>query len=149
MSCITNIKVWHCVNGDGVNNRQNGWRTHSVRFADEKNSSRMHTACSLMCGGLCLGGLCPGGGWGWLWGGLCRGGVSVRGSLSGGLSVQGVSVPLSRGVLVQGVSVWEWVSVRRGLPDRDPPPPLWTEWHTGVKTLPCRTLLRAVIIDTW
>ena len=41
------------------------------------------------------------------------------------------------------------VSVRRGLgpSDRDPLP-LWTEWQTRVKTLPCPKLrLRALIID--
>ena len=27
MSVITTVKVYHCANGDGVNNGQNGWQT--------------------------------------------------------------------------------------------------------------------------
>ena len=76
-------------------------------------------------GGLCPGGLYPGGS-------LSRG-VSVwgflsRGSLSRGISVRG-GVPLSRGVSVQGVSLTEM------------PVPPWTESQTRVETLPCRNFV--------
>ena len=94
----------------------------------------MRTARSLPYGGGCL---CLGGSW---WGEVSVWGwVSVGG---GGVSVQGEG-----GLCLVG-SVWGWVSVQgvglcpggvgvsvRGSWQRPPPP--WTEWHTGVKTLPC------------
>ena len=70
-----------------------------------------------VCWGVCLEGQC-----------MLRG-VSARRCLPKGVSAQGVS---SQGVSAQGGGV-----SARGVAPRHPNP-LWTEWQTPVKTLPCR-----------
>ena len=92
--------------------------------------------------GVCPGeGVCPGGvsaqegclprgGGVFPWGRGSAWGCLPRGDLSGGMSAQGwVSAPggcLSGGCLPRGC-----------LPDNPP----WTEWQTGVKTLPCHNYI--------
>ena len=79
------------------------------------HSSRMRTICSSSC--------------------LMAGGVYLpRGCLPGGVSAQGVSV---RGVCPGGVCLGgclPGVCVSQHALGQTPPPPLWTEWQTGVKT---------------
>ena len=98
------------------------------------HSSRMRTAHaltvspSMLCAGGCL-----------FWG------VSAWGGSARGVSAQGVS---ARRCLLRGVSAWGgfcsggYPSMHWGRP------PLWTEWQTGAKILPCLKLrLRAVKIS--
>ena len=71
----------------------------------------------------------------------------ARRGLPGGLSAQGVSAwgwVSTEGCLPRGLSTWGCLP--RGVADTPPgeqrqTPPLWTEWQTGVKTLPCRNLV--------
>ena len=96
------------------------------------HSSRMCTARLLTY---------PGGGGGgsasrgvWLVGSASRRRGSAWGVCMGGLFIQGGSARSPQVCLQEGMG-------------RPPPAPLWTEWHTGVKTLPCPKLpLRAVKI---
>ena len=81
-----------------------------------------------------------------------------RGYASGGLHrgyLHGGGLPNLEGNLHPGMTAWG-VCIQGGLPTPLPrsayvgvgqtPLPLWTEWHTGVKTLPCPKLrLRTVI----
>ena len=108
----------------------------------EMDSSRMRTTRYLLyreslSEGLCSGGLCPGG--------FCLRGVSVQGVSLRGVFVtdiaesnMGPETETPRRNMGSG-------SLRRsGIMQR----PLWTEWHTRVKTLPCPKLrLRAVTMQ--
>ena len=125
------------------------WRIrmlHRNIFQQECITSRMQTA-----------GFLPYGRGGSVWGAsVWRRGVSAWGSLCPGVSVQGGLCPgifvqgslsrgfLSRGVSVQGVSVQEGQCPGSLCPGGSPwqrPPPPETEWHTGVKTLPCHNFV--------
>ena len=70
-------------------------------------------------------------------GGFCLG-VSARGGVSGWESVYPGGCVWLDGVSAQGVSAWG--VCLRGLLGWGclPDTPLWTEWQTPVKTLPCR-----------
>ena len=101
------------------------------QYGKSMHSSRMRTTCLLTISGqgvcptpgVCIqGGVCPAQGGLHPWRGVCPSwGVCIQGDLPnpGGSSQPGGSA--SRGV---------WAD----------PLPLWTEWHTGVKTLPCPKL---------
>ena len=85
------------------------------------------------CSGRLLGRGLRGGGGGCLPRGVCPGVSAQGGCLPGGrrVSAQGVS---SQGVSAQG-GVWPGGVCPGGLPRGVSG--LWTEWQTGVKTLPC------------
>ena len=74
---------------------------------------------------------------------LCNGGVCIPACTGRGcVSVLGRCLP--KGVSAQGVCVCPGVCGRHPPgPEADTPPPtpLWTEWQTGVKSLPCRNLV--------
>ena len=91
-------------------------------------------------GGTCLGGVPA---WGvYLPGGCtCLGGVPARGCLPGGMYPQSVYLPggvPARGEPAQGVYLPRGCTCR-GVPAQVLPP-LWTEWETGKKILPCPKL---------
>ena len=108
------------------------------------HSSRMRTARSLTIIGTCPGGCLP-------WGAACPGGMPVHGGcLPGGgvpcdLSHHAFDVtcmlpPDQLSVSTSAAPYIVWLSCMLGYT------PLWTEWQTGAKILPCPKLrLRAVI----
>ena len=49
MSVTTTVKVKCCANSDGVNNRQNGGRTHSVRYSDDNSGNNRNGLENVTC----------------------------------------------------------------------------------------------------
>ena len=99
----------------GQNHRQRCWKSY---LATRMHSSRMRT---VRCSGHLDGG----------------GGGAASQEVSAAVAVSGGGVSACRGMSAcQGRCLPEGGCLCRGCqPDT---PPLWTEWQTGVKTLPCR-----------
>ena len=76
---------------------------------------------------------------------------------TGGVSAQGVCV-YPTGCLLGGMSTWGWYLLGECLPrlgSLPHTPPLWTEWQTPVKILPCHNYIAdgdkqvCCVWDTW
>ena len=138
-------------------------RMSTVRFNSNLSVERGGVYPGMSVQGVCAWRRLPRGGLLWV-GGRLPGGVCSGGSVQGGVC-PGVSAHecLSRGCLpggtlpsggvCQGVCACPWgctppVPRGRHPPDPEADAPLWTKWHTGVKTLPCPELrLRVVKIN--
>ena len=136
------IKLWACARHTFLN------APRAKAIQTRMLSSRMHTARTLTISGGCT---CPGGVpaqectcWGYLPGGYLHGRVPAQGGVY--LTCQ-EECTCPGGCTCPGVYLPEVPAQRVYLP-RYSPSPLWTEWQTGAKILPCSKLRwRAITIS--